>query len=146
MKARLFTLLAVVLCMGIGEAANAQRVPSGPPAEVCKATNNLFGLGSDSNGNPIGFTFDECVRIVVNFNQSNGDTQGDFPVAFCNYLEQQGQLQAYGFSTVAQCISTAAKEDGITISATRLPSLLTGGSGLLNSSSALLFANRTKLE
>jgi hypothetical protein len=117
MRMKLFGLAALVLMVaGFCSKANAQEVPSGPPAQVCNATDNLYGFAYDINGNIVPLSFAECVRIVAYFNGASGA----FSVAYCNFLGQSGTLEELGFSTVPQCIAYNAGRNQESVSAARV--------------------------
>ncbi len=94
MKAKLVTI-AVTLIFMFGLSGNMQAQDlSGPPAQVCEATDNLATVFPG-----LTLTHDACVLIVNDFQKFNV-----FPASECKFIEDNGGLQESGFDNFGQCV------------------------------------------
>jgi hypothetical protein len=94
MKAKLVTIAAALtFVFGLSGNMQAQDL-SGPPAQVCNATDNLATVLPG-----ITLTHDACVLIVNDIQKFNV-----FPASECKFIEDNGGLQESGFENFGQCV------------------------------------------
>lgn len=97
---------ALFILVGLDRVAQAQPDVTGPPAQVCDATNNLAGAFTDQYGNVIVLNHSECVVIVSYLESEERDDASinRVAVAECK-LEQASGSYPEGSKNFGQCVS-----------------------------------------